>query len=150
MAWTTPKTDWTIDDLVAASDMNAIGENLAALKNPSAAAYATAADMSISNSSAFADIDSSFNLTIDTAGGDVLVHFHGTVTHSGLRLDVDVDGTRQGDADYGIRRGGLNHELVSFSRLIQNLSPGTHTFKLQARNSSATLRAGAQFWVREL
>ena len=150
MTWTTPKTDWTSDDLVAASDMNVIGENLAALKNPSTAAYATAADMSISNSSAFADIDSNFNLTITTTGGDVLVHFHGTVTHSGLRIDVDVDGTRQGDAAYGIRRGGLNHELVSFSRLIQGLSAGSHTFKLQGRSSSATLRAGAQFWVREI
>ena len=32
MAWTTPKTDWETGELVAASDMNEIGENLAVLK----------------------------------------------------------------------------------------------------------------------
>ena len=34
MAWTTPKTDWTTGELVSAEDMNAVGENLAALKDP--------------------------------------------------------------------------------------------------------------------
>ena len=34
MAWTTPKSDWTDGDLVTADDMNAIGENLASLKEP--------------------------------------------------------------------------------------------------------------------
>ena len=33
MAWTTPKTDWETGELVAASDLNAIGENLAVLDN---------------------------------------------------------------------------------------------------------------------
>ncbi len=31
MAWTTPKTDWSTGELVTAEDMNAVGENLAAL-----------------------------------------------------------------------------------------------------------------------
>ncbi|MCY4020248.1 MAG: hypothetical protein OXG39_12650 [Chloroflexi bacterium] len=41
MAWTTPKTDWNTGELVTAADMNAIGENFAALKNlqTSVAAY---------------------------------------------------------------------------------------------------------------
>ncbi len=33
MAWTIPKTDWNNGDLVTADDMNAIGENLAAVRN---------------------------------------------------------------------------------------------------------------------
>ena len=32
MAWTTPKTDWAVGELVTAEDMNTLGENLAALK----------------------------------------------------------------------------------------------------------------------
>jgi hypothetical protein len=31
-AWTTPKQDWALNDIVAAPDLNAIGENLAYLK----------------------------------------------------------------------------------------------------------------------
>ena len=33
MAWTTPKTDWAVGELVTAEDMNTLGENLAALKS---------------------------------------------------------------------------------------------------------------------
>ena len=32
MAWTTPKTNWATGELVTAEDMNAINENLVALK----------------------------------------------------------------------------------------------------------------------
>ncbi len=37
MAWTTPKTDWAIGELVAPNDMNAVGGNLTMLKNPAMA-----------------------------------------------------------------------------------------------------------------
>lgn len=151
MAWTTPKTNWATGELVTAEDMNAVGENLVALKHPVTAVYTLTEDISISNSGTFVDFDSdNLNLTITTTGGDVLAHFHGTVSHSGLRLDIDVDGVRQGDAEYGIRRGGVTKEMVSFTRLIRGLSPGIHIFKLQGRNAPATLLAGAQFWVREI
>ena len=150
MTWTTPKTDWATGELVTAEDMNAIGENLADLKTPVATAYVTTAATHIANSSDFADIGSNFNLTIDTAGGDVLVHFHASINEAWIMLDVEVDGVRHGDATTGIRSGGVSREFVSFTRLIQGLSPGTHTFKLQARNAPATIQPGAQFWVREL
>ena len=85
MAWTTPKTDWTTGELVAAEDMNAIGENLAALRTLAIAAYTTTAHIafpSSGNGSAFADIDSdNLNLTLSTSGGDVLVHFYGSMKH---------------------------------------------------------------------
>ena len=154
MAWTTPKTDWETGELVAASDMNAIGENVAALKQVSenVAVYTTTANASL-GSSDFADVDSDdLNLTITTTGGDVLVHFHGSV-YGGIYLDIAVDGSRLGGNDGILRnhhhRNGSETSLLSFTRLIQNLSAGSHTFKLQAKSGS-TLFAGAQFWVREI
>ncbi len=152
MAWTTPKTDWEVGELVSAGEMNAVSENLAELDRvrKAVAAHTTKADLSIPHSGTFVDINSNFNLTITTAGGDVLVHFHGVVANRGLKIDIEVDGTRQGDADHGLRFGGVDNEMMSFTHLIQNLSAGSHTFKLQGRNSTTTLRRHAQFWVREI
>ncbi len=152
MAWTTPKTDWEVGELVSADDMNAVSENLVELDRvrKAVAAHTTIADLSIPKSTTFVDIDSDLNLTITTAGGDVLVHFHGVVVNGPFRIDVEVDGTRQGHADHGLRHGGPNHELVNFTHMVQNLSAGSHTFKLQGRNHATTLRSHAQFWVREI
>lgn len=151
MAWTTPKTDWETGELVAASDLNAIGENLAALKHPATAVYTTTADLSIPKDGSFSDLGSSFNLALNTTGGDVTIHFHGKVSSGGMRLDVAVDGSRIGDSDDGIWRSHGDDQFVCFSRLVQNLSAGSHVFKLQSQCFyGRTLYAGAQFWVREI
>ena len=160
MAWTTPKTDWTTGELVTAADMNAVGENLAALRHPSTAvaAYTTTENISLNSESEFVDVDSTnLNLTITTAGGDVMVQFHGSVQLFGRRyayFDIEVDGNRQGDTS-GILNtyvhDARNHHIVSFVRLLQNLRAGSHTVKLQYKTiSSVTLFTGAQFWVREI
>ncbi|MCY4073758.1 MAG: hypothetical protein OXG60_20895 [Chloroflexi bacterium] len=159
MAWTTPKTDWNTGELVTAADVNAIGENLVALRHPSTAvaAYTTAEDINV-HSGEFADIDSAnLNLTITTAGGDVLVHFHGVFirgsrNYTENRLDIVLDGDQQGGED-GLMRFGVydDRRTISFTHLIQGLSAGSHTFKLQWRNSNPVrVYAGAQFWVREI
>ncbi len=159
MAWTTPKTDWETGELVAASDMNKIGENLATLKQPASAVYTTTEDITADTNGDFLDVDSTnLSLTITTTGGDVIVHFDGVLRltrgdrGTGNCFDIDVGGTRQGGVD------GIMHTSVpshrnkeSFTHLIQNLSAGTHTFKLQWRNwEGVRLYAGAQFWVREI
>ena len=160
MAWTTPKTDWAVDDLVTASDMNAIGENLAALENSRSAVevYTTPGDISAHTQSAFADVDSgNLSLTITTSGGNVLVHFdavmvRGSGSDTESCLDVAVDGDRIGGAQ-GLMRVKVEDEYISqsFTRVVQNLSAGTHTFVLQWKNRNhVRLHAGAQFWVREI
>ena len=108
MAWTTPKTDWATGELVAASDINAVGENLAALKQPSTASYVTPEDISGDTNNVFRDVDgTNLNLTITTTGGDVIVHFEGVLarTHhsnpTDNHWDIEIDGARQG-GDYGI------------------------------------------------
>ncbi|MCY4072223.1 MAG: hypothetical protein OXG60_13075 [Chloroflexi bacterium] len=161
MAWTTPKTDWSTGELVAAADLNSIGDNLAALRNLGKAAYTTTKDI-VSNTRNFTHIDGdNLNLTITTTGGDVLVHFHGSIglwDGQSVFLDIEVDGSRLGGNDGLLRHQFVNvsgsaqvANLVSFTRLIQNLSPGSHTFKLQSKETySNTLKAGAQFWLREI
>jgi len=155
MTWTAPKTDWNNGELVTAEDMNAIGENLSRLKTPPIVAHTTAADIS-ANAREFADVDSAnLNLTITTNGDDVLVHFHGTVElHNGewAAFDIDVDGSRQG-GEIGILNGGIHqagiHEAFSFTRLVQGLSAGSHSVKLQWKSTgNIKLFHGAQFWVR--
>ncbi len=157
MAWTTPKTDWETGELVAASDMNAIGENLAARRNLAIAAYTTTASTRM-DARNFSDVDSdNLSLTITTTGGDVLVHFHGMVyvgSRNAVSFDLDVDGTRQGGNDGIGRMYATNSNvqtLLSFTRLIQGLSAGSHTFNLKCKSNGAiNLAAGAQFWVREI
>ena len=102
--------------------------------------------------------------TVDTKGGDVLVHFHGSLSAGNhiVYMDVEVDGARIAGDD-GIAREFLatSGKMISFSRLITNLSAGSHTFKLQWKAGSGTIKlyAGAgtstfdvhpQFWVREV
>ena len=157
MAWTAPKTDWITGELITAEDMNAVGENLATLKNPASAAYTTTADIN-ADIREFADVDSdNLNLTITTAGGDVLVHFSGSVqfaNHRWIDFDIEVDGNRLGGVDGILRRHFVHAEgrdIVTFSRLIQDLSAGSHTFKLQwKQNGSVRMLSHAQYWVREV
>jgi hypothetical protein len=171
MAWTTPK-DWTTDELVTASDLNThLRDNLNALKSPPSAHFeANESSDYTTTSTSFVDVDATagkLSLTITTNGGDVLVHFHGSVENGGgsaIFFDVAVDGTRTAGDD-GILRARASTTTdtvpVSFTRLITGLSAGAHTFKLQWKvgANTATLCAGAgtsgkdvhpQFWAREV
>ncbi len=153
MAWTTPKTNWKTGELVTAEQMNAIGENLAELDRlrSNVAAYTTQADINVpADWKTFRDVDSdNLNLTITTSGGDVLIHFHGSMTAGNATFDVEVDGSRQGHEDGIAYTQSSQTASISFTRLIQDLNAGAHTFKLQTKRG-ATLKKGAQFWVREI
>lgn len=174
MAWTAPRT-WVAAENVTAALLNThLRDNLLALKDPPSANYELneGADIT-SNSATFVDVDgTNFSLQITTVGGDVFVHFHGTVFHSAgagsnkrVFFDVDVNGARTGGDDgimsVTISSGDPDECAVTFTRLITGLGAGTHTFKLQWKMSAGTqgLYAGAgtgsgdlhpQFWAREL
>lgn len=167
MVWTTPQT-W-VAGLVTVDDFNEqIRDNLAFLKDPPTDLHTAneGADWSTTSTS-FVDVDSTdLALTITTGGGDVMVHFHGTISKNdtgGVFLDVDVDGARTaGDDGIITNIHAANYRTpMTFTRLIQGLSAGSHTFKLQWRvgSGTVTLYAGAgtsnadlhpQFWVREI
>ena len=144
-------------ELVTAEDMNAVGENLAALKYPPIVVGTTTEDIVIPSGPDFVDVDAvNLNLALVTFGGNVMVSFHGRMSAAHFCVvDVEVDENRIGDATYGIagdESGGLSSTIfVSFSRLVQSLGPGSHNFKLQVKaEHGTTLRPGLQFWVREL
>lgn len=166
----TPKT-WATGELATASNMNTyIRDQQSAIKTP-AHGYCDideAANYTISSTS-FADVDATdLAITIVTGGGKVLVGYSGMVNAAGLTtsgdrilFDVNVDGTndRTNDGITGVNN--QNGGNVSFAFIIDGLSAGSHTFKLQARVTagSAIIYAGAgtasndihpQFWAVEI
>ena len=169
MAWTTPKTDWETGELVAASDMNEIGENSGGVESSRRPQleYTTERHYNVSLGNAdFADVDSAnMNLTITTTGGDVLVHVY-TVSvilagNTPAYFDLEVDGVPFGWQQMAFRETAQiiialvrDYPFEHFSRLIQSLSAGSHTFKLQWRtNRGYTAHiepAILHFWVREI
>lgn len=160
MERTTPKTNWVTGELVTAEEMNAIGENLAVLLDRPIWSYKTPADIEVSTYP-FVDIDSeNLSCALTTTGGDVLIHFQGLVSRIGnsgnvrATFDVKVDDAKQGGDDgiTSVYTGSI--EPVSFTYLIENLTAGSHTFLFQWTGKNGRvglkLRAGAQFWVREI
>ncbi len=159
MAWTTPKTDWTTGELVSASDMNSIGENLNTLRQKAIATSTLTNGIDATLGSSFVDVDSAnLNLTITTVGGDVMVHFCGSVDRRGgttstrVHIDIEVNGARQGgDTGILVYQFKTDQHNMSFTRLIQGLSAGSHTFKLQWKGGAGVyMESNAQFVVREI
>lgn len=168
MAWTTPKT-WSVDELLTAADLNEqLRDNMNELKAPPSANYELDESSDFTTTSTtFVDVGAALELTVNTNGGDVMVHFHGAITNQTggekVMLDVAVDGVREaGDDGIVLAKpsGAFEVVPVCFTRLITGLSAGAHTFKLQWAVSAGTgyLYAGAgssvdthgQFWAREV
>jgi hypothetical protein len=167
MTWTTPKT-WADQELVTADLLNThLRDNLEALKEPPSGNYeCDETSEYTTTSTSFVDVDATnLVMTLATGGGNVMVHFHGNLQHSGssgrIYLDVEVDGTRVAGDDGIVWGAGDAIFDLTFTRLITGLSAGDHIFKLQWKTSAATatLYAGAgtsnkdthpQFWAREV
>ncbi len=164
MTLTTPKTDWANGELVTADDMNEIGELLKRLMAPpplATASYTTPSDIA-TTPRGWTDIDSdNLNFTLNITGGDVLAHFQGTIHDDTTRghtvgFNLEVDGVGQrGDA--GIVAAGLDNDRqyvpIGFTKLIRDLSAGTHTFKFRWKSyqsRAVRLKGSAQFWLREI
>lgn len=166
MAYTTVPT-FTDATATAANGNAYIRDNQKALKDPPSANYEPneGSNYTISTST-YADVDTAdLTLSITTTGGDVIVGFAGTISGNGtVLLDVAVNGTRiANNTSAGILslQHGAITPAVSFIRLVQGLSAGTHTFALmwKAVSGAHTMYAGAgtasydvhpQFWAREL
>jgi hypothetical protein len=109
----------------------------------------TAGDISVSSTS-FVDA-TSMTLTQTTGARRVLVTViasSGAIGASSvLSLDIDIDGSRQGQV-YGLTSVGVGPiGNLSFTYLTAALSAGSHTFKLQTRTdlSACTLKASTNF-----
>lgn len=154
-AWMTPKQDWALGELVSASDLNAMGENLAYLKEGGArAAVAVPADST--SSGAWVALAS---VHVTTKGGAVLVGYQAAGYHSGGGrgyFDAAVDGVRlalngaSGSVEW-TPGGSGTASAVGFVLLLTGVSAGAHTFSVMWKTSAAGLNVlGGQLWAVEV
>jgi hypothetical protein len=173
MAWTTPRT-WSNEVVTAAKWNVDVRDNLRALKDPPSQNYEPNEGANYSGSgSTSANVDTDFNFSITTTGGDILVSFIGNAVGSNnsppgpfVGFNVTVDGTSIISASGYLAvftSGGLAPALVMFTRRITGIAAGAHNINLKWNHSNAigsmTMYAGAgslnydvhgQFWAREL
>lgn len=154
MAWTTPKTDWEALDVPDEDDMNAIGENLEALKDPAGDINnVNEASNFTTTSTSFATVHAATTASITTTGGRVLVTFTGSCTHSqnsgAIYFNLQIDGS----GDYAANDGIFLQTITtagqvmncSFLFWVEGLSAGAHTIALRWKvgSGTATMYAGA-------
>lgn len=112
-------------------------------------------------STSFTPVDSTnMSFTLAIRGGPVLIGLLGSTLNSTYDLftwfDVEVDGARIGDSNYGLlqvesKRASGIWENASFSYLLTGLSPGSHTFRLvwRVEGGTAYLGGGSSYPVSE-
>jgi hypothetical protein len=154
-AWTTPKQDWALGELVGAGEMNAIGENLAYLK----AGGARAAVGVPAGSTASAGWGVLATLSITARGGALLIGAALSVYHTaGGRgyFDVAVDGVRlaangsAGSVEATLGAAGTAG-VVGFGLMVVGVAAGARVVTVQWRTSAPTLHVlGGQVWLAEL
>lgn len=153
MSWTTPKQNWTPNEIVSAAAMNDIGANLAFLKSGRARATAT---INPANTTS-AVFSSAATLTLTTHGGALLVGASFSAWHSAsgtIFLDIALDGVRlalAGTSGSLEIRPPANPAAATLSCILTPVNAGARTVSLQWRTSSATASIGVgQLWALEL
>ncbi len=170
--WTNPKT-WVVDELVTAATMNEqVRDNLLWLKSPPNREHTALGDDDwITSSTSWVDVDGTYlTLHMETTGGDLMVHFHGTLTLTGMDsvvyFDLLLDGVPVGGGNGIIALQNPDAATaqritpVSFTRRIKNVSPMPHLLSLQWRVNTGVARmlAGTtsgrqlrpQLWMMEV
>lgn len=160
-AWVTPAT-YSAGQLVTAADLNLIRDNLNALKAPPSDQFEDFASTYTISGTTFADVDATnLLLSITTTGGDVeIVAFGAFTTNNDMNvneyvaLDVLCDGARLGDTTTGMHRataGVARLGSLCFRFNKTGLAAGAHTFKLQAKETTAAVVTlnSISFLVRE-
>ncbi|HEX2623410.1 MAG TPA: hypothetical protein VHL11_24785, partial [Phototrophicaceae bacterium] len=135
--WTTPKNTWQVNDIVTASDLNIIADDLRYLKNQTARGKDNIGPTTTSSTGSFVTLAS---VSVVTRGGDLLADFYASATHDSGGIgyfDVALDGTRVAfngtDGSLEIKPGGSSPNSVALSLLLDSVSAGSHTVTLQWR-----------------
>lgn len=155
---TTADTTWvstytfTTGELITKTIMDTyLSGELNALKTPASFfAYIDEASDYTTTSGSFVEVDSTdLHASFTTGGGNIVVHFTGTVTMSANRgyFDILVDGTPYSGND-GVAYGNISTSevIVSLSWFVSGLSAGLHTIALAWKTqggATATMYAGA-------
>lgn len=141
MAWDHPKT-WFPEAITAAKLNVEIRDKFDALKNPPHAEYAPAyaAGTLISTSSLTWVTMTSFSLSLNTKGGDVLIILNVDVSSGAAFFDIEVNNQRMGGSD-GILGGTACPVLIPL--LLTDLEPQTLTVvgKWKVPSGTATIQA---------
>lgn len=141
--WNTPKQDFALNDIVTASHLNDIGENLAYLKEPAARAKTDLAPASTDSSTW--TVRATLNLT--TRGGDLLAGFTVPIYHTGAgraHFDFALDGTRVAlngtSGSLELTPGGSGTlAQAALQLLLTGVSSGPHAVTLQWKTDAAGL-----------
>lgn len=171
MAYTIPKT-WTVDELLAATDMNTyVRDNVAALKNPPSflTAFASGALVLSTTATTFTAISSALSASLGTYGGDIMVFIQlqlaGDIDARRISLDWLVNGTAlygayafgAGRARPGTTTSTTGNTTVFGPLLVTGLASGTHVFQPVWRTDAGTAFTWATtgaapiiMWVREV
>lgn len=171
MAYTIPKT-WTVDELLAATDMNTyVRDNVAALKNPPSflTAFASGALVLSTTATTFTAISSALSASLGTYGGDIMVFIQlqlaGDTDTRRISLDWLVNGTAlygayafgAGRARAGTTMATTGNTTVFGPLLVTGLASGTHVFQPVWRTDAGTAFTWATtgaapiiMWVREV
>src|SRR5262245_61351961 len=146
MAWTTPPS-WTTSQLVTATQMQVLSDDLSYLLNrPNSAVKRDNGATYTTTSTSFADIDATnLKITMSISGSAVLLAFTCAATLSTtayMTFDFDVDGTRYGSAGAdGISSHNFINAIpkgVTMVALVTGLSTGSHTFKVKYKVNTGT------------
>lgn len=148
MAWAT-LTNLSTNDLVTEAHMDAIRGNIEYLLDPNKVTteYNGGSGYSTTSTS-FVDVDgTNVKVTLTTNGGPVLVIFSGSAYSSGgtyaTYFDIDVDGTRLGNANTGGLQEQQGAASVTFAftvvAIIDGLTAGSHTFKLKWKTTGTSV-----------
>jgi hypothetical protein len=143
-------------DVVSNAYLDMISGNLNHLKELQAVPgsqvlYNNGADYTTTEAT-FEDVDTdNIKVTITTLGGPVRVSVLCTVLHGSIggriHFDIDVDGTRVGNANTNglgargnasVASASDTEDFVAFSVMVFGLGAGEHTFKLQWRTPVGT------------
>lgn len=158
MPWNVLPTFTDGVSVATAADLNKYRENMEWLHNPPKASYEYSGSNLTTTATTWASIGASWELTITTAGGDVLVVFSATVTN--MDFDIDFDGTKW-TAGTSTATGALevtqtvNKVMIYLPMVRTGLSAGSHTVKAMWKVPSvgtATIYGtyAPRFYVREL
>jgi hypothetical protein len=132
MTWTPPKTDWVTGNLVAASNLNEIGADLAYLLTPNSFLVNENTGTYTTTSTTAVNVGANYSVSITTYGGHLVVGASGILSMSAGTgfLVIDIDGTdvtmyqtANANADY---RGFFSFILPKMALLA-----GLHTVSLQ-------------------
>jgi hypothetical protein len=91
------------------------------------------------------------SVTLNTGGGDVLVHFTTTIQTSANGADADIGLFVDGTHYFAVRnhtKDSNDTDAMNLSYLVTGLSAGSHTFQIRWRVNTGTVLQSASTWAQ--